>query len=218
MGTLDTNGTVNVYFEDSTFKDHGAGPDADARSRVVIRYSVLDGVWGFTHGYTSEAPARHFEHYNNVFRSTTFNRNLAGRYFWIRSGTAVFTDNEVNGATYPFEWGNPVLTDIGDNTLPQRYPQSFQPGWGHNGSTDVRDPIYVWNQTGTRAYTWGVGHGWDSNVQLNREIFVNSGAKPGYSKYTYPHPLRGGSGSGSPPVSPPAASALSAPSNLRIVQ
>ena len=215
MGALDTNGTVNVYFEDSTFKDFGAGPDVDDNGRYVMRHSLMDGAWGVTHGFTSKFGGRHVEYYNNTFQVTTANRNIAGRYFWFRAGTGVFTDNVVNSQNLGY--GTPVMVDIGDNTSPKPYPQARQPGFGHNGSTDVSDPIYIWNQTGNAGYAWGVSNGWDSNVRLNRDIFVNSGAKPGYSKYTYPHPLRGGSGSGSPPVSPPAA-ALPAPSNLRIVQ
>jgi len=36
-----------------------------------------------------------------------------------------------------------------------------------------------------------ISNGWEANVKQNREIYVNNGAKPGYAKYTYPHPLRG---------------------------
>jgi hypothetical protein len=216
MGALDTNGTVNVYFEDSTFKDIGQAPDVDDKGRVVIRYSLLDGAWGITHGFTSALGGRHFEYYNNTFQVTTQNRNIAGRYFWIRAGTGVFTENVVNSQNLGY--GTPVMTDIGDNTSPKPYPQARQPGWGHNGSTDVSDPIYIWNQSGNAGYTWGVSNGWDSNVKLNRDIFVNSGAKPGYSKYTYPHPARGGDASAGGSSGSGSATALQAPSNLRLVQ
>ena len=96
----------------------------------------------------------------------------------------------VSNSSFPSEYGNVDQTDIGDNTSPNAYPQPRQPGWGHNGSAHVIDPIYIWNQSGSRAYTWRVSNGWQSNVQQGREIFVNSGAKPGYSKYIYPHPFR----------------------------
>lgn len=193
MGSRDTSGTVNVYFEDSTLANIGQAPDVDDNGRFVMRYSVLDGAWGITHGFTSQWGARHFEYYNNTFRVTNANRNMAGRYFWIRAGTGVFTDNVVNSATNTQEWGNPDLFQIGDNTSPSSYPQSRQPGWGHDGTRDVIDPIYAWNNTGARASSWsyqGQPGGWQNTVVLNREIFVNSGAKPGWSKYAYPHPLR----------------------------
>lgn len=69
----------------------------------------------------------------------------------------------------------------------------MQPGWGHNGTTFIVDPIYIWNQTGDFPYAWsfqGSPGDWSTVVQLNRDIFVNNGAKPGYTKYTYPHPAR----------------------------
>jgi hypothetical protein len=209
MGGLDANGTINVYFEDSTFKDFGQSPDVDDNGRLVIRYSLLDGLSGLTHGFTSSFGGRHVEYYNNTFQSTTNNRNIAGRYFWLRAGTGVFTDNVVTSQNQGY--GTPILLDIGDNTSPQPYPQARQPGWGHNGSTNVSDPIYIWNQSGNAAYTWDVNNGWGSNVQLNRDIFVNNGAKPGYSKYTYPHPLRGSGTASSGTTSGP----LQAPPNLR---
>jgi hypothetical protein len=216
MGVLDTNGTVNVYFEDGTLKDFGQSPDVDNNGRVVIRHSLLDGVSGLTHGFTSSAGGRHIEYYNNTFQSSTNNRNIAGRYFWLRAGTAVFTDNLVNDASDPNAYGHPQLLNIGDNTSPTGYPQPRQPGWGHNGTSSVIDPIYMWNNTGARGSTYSIESNWATNVRLSREIFVNSGAKPGYSKYTYPHPLRAGSTAPSSGV-PPAAT-LQTPSNLRIVQ
>ena len=95
MGARDTTGTVNVYIEDSTLKNFGQSPDVDNNGRVVIRHSNLDGVSGLTHGFTSSWGGRHAEYYDNVFQTTTDNRNIAGRYFWLRAGTAVFTNNEV---------------------------------------------------------------------------------------------------------------------------
>jgi hypothetical protein len=204
MGTLDTNGAVNIYFEDVTLKDFGQSPDVDDNGRVVIRHSLLDGVSGLTHGFTSSLGGRHVEYYNNTIQATTNSRNIAGRYFWLRAGTAVFTDNVVNASNQGF--GTPILLDIGDNTAPSGYPQPRQPGWGHNGTAHVSDPIYIWNQSGNAAYTWDISNGWDSNVRLNRDIFVNTGAKPGYAKYPYPHPMR--------TASPPS---LPSPTNLRIM-
>jgi hypothetical protein len=217
MGTLDSNGTVNVYIEDSTFINVSQWPDVDDNGRMVMRHCVLDGTWGLTHGFTSNSGGRHFEYYDNTFKVSHNNRNIAGRYFWIRAGTGVFTNNEVQNASNPSQWGSPVQTDIGDNTNPGSYPQARQPGYGHNGTTNISDPIRIWNQTGANAYRWGVQNAWVSTVQLNRDIFVNSGARPGYSKYAYPHPLRG-AGSGGGGSGGPASSALLPPSNLRIVQ
>jgi hypothetical protein len=121
-------------------------------------------------------------------------------------------------------YGDRGALAMGDNTQPSgTYLIPRQPGCGHNGSAYVSDPIYVWNQTGGNAYDVGVTDqipAWQNYVQRNRDYFVNNGAKPGYTKFTYPHPLRavvegGGLSGGS--TAPPAAS-LPAPANLRIVQ
>lgn len=194
MGTLDTDGNVNVYYEDSTAKDVGQCPDIDDNGRVVVRYSLLDGVSGLTHGFTSTWGGRHFEYYNNTFAVHSGERNHNGRYFWIRAGTGVFTDNVVNHAdnSSAYNGGNVEQTDIGDTTSPGTYPQPRQPGYGHNGTTDVSDPIYIWSQTGTHAYDYGFSNGWGAIVVVDRDIFVNNGSKSGYSKYTYPHPLTSG--------------------------
>ena len=64
-----------------------------------------------------------------------------------------------------------------------------QPGCGHNGTAYVQDPIYIWNQTGARAYT-AIVQFWSSVIQQNRDYYVNNGAHPTFSKFTYPHPLR----------------------------
>ena len=57
----------------------------------------------------------------------------------------------------------------------------------------MSDPIYVWNHTGVNAYDVGLSNqipAWGSVVKPNRDYFMNTGAKPGYTKFTYPHPLR----------------------------
>ena len=200
LGNLDTNGTVNWYFEDNTFFNVGQCPDIDNNGRVVIRYSSLDGSGGLTHGFTSSWGGRHFEYYNNTFSVTTEERNHVGRYFWARAGHGIFTDNVVNDSSYPGAYGHVTLL----STIVEgggSYPKPRQVGWGHNGSTNVIDPIYIWNNTGARGSTWGTDS--PTYIQLNREIYVNSGAKPGYSKYTYPHPLRNQGSSDTTPPSPP---------------
>lgn len=205
MGTDDTDGNINVYFEDSTFYRLGQCPDIDDHGRFVARYCLFDTAWGLTHGFTSTWGGRHYEYYNNRFTNTLDLANMAGRYFWNRAGTGVFTDNAVANMITPSEYGAVDQSDHGDNTSPSSYPMNRQPGGGHNGSAYIVDPIYIWNQTGNRAYNWGVDAAWSSMVVEDRDIFVNNGARPSYTKYTYPHPIRaavasqigGGGGGGS---------------------
>jgi hypothetical protein len=204
LGALDTNGTTNVYVEDSTFVNVGQCPDIDDNGRYVSRHNLINGTGGLTHGFTSMWGGRHFEYYNNTFTTTIANRNLGGRYFWARAGHGVFTDNTVSAQNQGY--GTPMMLDTGDNMSPTTlgpYPLARQPGWGFN-TLSVIDPIYIWNQTGDAArYVWGTQSGWASYIQANREVFANAGAKPGYSKFPYPHPLRGDSPPTTPAPAPP---------------
>ena len=190
MGTLDTGGLVNFYIENCRWQDFGQSPDIDDNGRVVVRYSTFDGTSGLTHGFSSPTGGRHVEYYHNDMKSTSSNRNIAGRAFWLRAGTILFTDNTVN---VPYQgYGDPMLLDVGDENHPAgTYPINRAPGQGYSGGSHVSDPIYIWNNTGTDATNWN-HHDlfWVPQVVLGRDIFVNSGAKPGYTQFTHPHPLR----------------------------
>lgn len=206
MGTLDTDGNINVYVEDSTSVDNDAIFDVDKASRLVVRNCFFEGSWFLTHGFTSGVyeGGRAVEIYDNQFQSTTTDpnaRNLAGRYFWLRAGTVLITGNNFDGPVDTEAYG-PTLNclQIGDNTAPSGNDGPMQPGWGHNGSTDVRDPMYVWSNTGDMGSSVGFNTSsgnWDTvtNVatepeEADGELFVDLGAKPGWTRYTYPHPLR----------------------------
>lgn len=81
-------------------------------------------------------------------------------------------------------------------------------GYTVSGSTDSityvgdSEPFYQWNNTGTGTYATptisdyaapnGAGNAVAGYIQVSRD-YIN-GAKSGYTPYTYPHPLRGGSG------------------------
>lgn len=70
---------------------------------------------------------------------------------------------------------------------------------------NMLDPIYVWNNTlnGVSNNSTGqVGH-----VVLNRDFYVGT-PRPGYTAYTYPHPLSQGT------TAPPPSSAPAPPSGL----
>jgi hypothetical protein len=194
MGTLDTGGNVNVYFEDCSFLVWGQA-DVDNSARTVIRKSTMNGSGWQTHGFTSGSGGRHVEMYDNNMINTVSNRNFY-RYFWLRGGTVLFTDNAVSNQNTGY--GYPSLLNIGDNTNPSgAYPINMAPGRGY-WTGHVADPIYMWNNSGGAGSAWGVQSAWQSQVQLNRDIFVNSGAKPGvpgsggtpWAKYRYPHPMR----------------------------
>ena len=205
MGDDDTNGDVNLYVEDSTMIDCELLFDVDQAGRFVLRNSSMDGSALLTHGFTSGpyGGGRHVEVYDNTFESSDPVEaiNLSGRYFWLRAGTCVITDNDFAGPVDTASYGPTIVClQIGDNTAPSGSDAAMQPGWGHNGTTDIREPIYIWDNTGAMGSEWNFNDSsgsWSSvtNVasapgEANAEIFVDLGAKPGYSKYTYPHPFR----------------------------
>ena len=193
MGMNDASGNVNFYAEDCTFQNAGICPDIDSSGRYTARWCDYNGAWAETHGFTSTITGRHWEFYDGIFRASMVHRNMAGRYFWARGGTGVFTRNRVDLAVDSGYYAALKQLDIGDNTNPTSNPQNMQPGWGWETSGGHQhDPIYIWSQTGTQAYAWEVrtDYGWQNNIIAGSEVIVNAGAKPGYTSYTYPHPLR----------------------------
>lgn len=192
MGTLDTDGLVNVYFEDCNFDWFGQ-LDIDDNGRCVCRYSDLNGIGWQTHGFTSATGGRHFEGYDCNLTNSRANRNHR-RHFWLRAGTCLYTDCAVSDESQGF--GSLILLSYGDNVDPSGpYQVNRAPGGGHNGSAYVSDPVHLWSNTGGANTDWGLGGNaaWEDQFQLDRDIFVSAdatAAKGGYSKFTYPHPLR----------------------------
>lgn len=95
----------------------------------------------------------------------------------------------------------------GANQAGNQYPAPRQVGMGrvtgsagNDSITYVGDlePLYIWNNTGsytigTSDYGGGACTNPDSSVNYivsGRDYYNNAGAKSGYTKYTYPHPLR----------------------------
>lgn len=203
MGTADTDGLVNVYFEDCLFDWFGQ-LDVDDNGRVVARNSTHNGIGWQTHGFTSAVGGRHFECYDCDLLNTRANRNHR-RHFWLRAGTCLFTDNVA--ANDNTGYGSLILLSYGDNVDPSgSYPVDRGPGRGHNGSAHVGDPVHIWGNTGGANTAWGLGGNaaWSSHFVEDRDIFVSANdddVKAGWAKYEYPHPLRtqisGGGGGGS---------------------
>jgi hypothetical protein len=221
MGTGDSTGLNNLYIEESTFINvRNSVFDLDDDARTVIRYSTFRNSQIVTHSATSMRGGRHLEVYNTAFEYRSHAANgCAGvttvdvnRYYWSRGGTSLFTDNTFENITSG-DWGNrnemqfmvEPLTRPGSNPCCTSYMCLRQSGAGHNGTSQISDPVYLWNNTGTLV--WGtLDHGPPPGGQgiqecidnglssstffvLDRDIFVGT-ARPSYTKYTYPHPIR----------------------------
>jgi hypothetical protein len=206
MGMDDPDGKLNIYIEDNVFYGGtNGGVDADAASRVVYRFNALTYSSFNSHGKaTSIFSVRHWEIYNNKFMHQNSRDQIANQNWaiWIRGGTGVIFDNHFDDLAG--SWGDKAevrfsLRGAEDNR-PQgscsntRYPVPQQLGQGHDGSSPVTDPIYMWDNAGTLRIStdWGWGNpcGFevDDFFRWGRDAF-NGRARPGYVPYTHPHPL-----------------------------
>jgi hypothetical protein len=246
MGTADTNGASNFYFENCDFHAYLNSTDMDNNSRAVFRHNVFNNAGLGTHGAdTSLWGQRHFEFYDNVgvfngySDGTTFSMNW---WFFIRGGTFVIANNvlpAIDSTDYPNKPDLDItVMNLQRNAGPNpcwgagtsagaRYPSPRQAGFGRvtgsgvdglGRSTDSvtyvgdSEPGYVFGNTrtsggATTALNIGLSDFGEctspdqtSNyVVSGRDYFNTSGtAKPGWTAYTYPHPLTASSSSSAP--------------------
>jgi hypothetical protein len=206
--------TEAVYIEDCQFKGtvHSNAVDANYAGRYVFRYNILTDTYIEAHSVQgTNRAARKWEIYHNTIQQ-------ANRAMWvpmfIRGGTGVIFNNVITGV-----WSDPNVavdnrrsfSSLGEggacdgtspwdgNEEPNGYPCRDQIG----RSTDAWlwtiqnpyppqqfDPAYFWNNTyGGRAIGVTIHNNCGVHIKENRDFFKDT-AKPGYTPYTYPHPLR----------------------------
>jgi len=198
-------GTANaVYIEDCTLNYNLAYRclDADWGARWVFRHNtVYNNTDVGTHGYDSSPRSQiSGEIYHN-----TFVHNSSGEYYALmpfRGGTGVIFGNTVrhnvgqwNSFVSLYYYcacpGNPTCS----HETCTRYPCKDQPGRAPDADGDgVQDlePIYEWNNTvdiaGPHIVVADLCPQVYAFIQENRD-FYNNTPRPGYTPYTYPHPL-----------------------------
>jgi hypothetical protein len=227
LGARDTTGKLNHYVEDNTFYGGtNQGIDADDSTRVVYRYNNLTYSSFNTHGWdTSPVGVRHFEVYNNAFRHLGGTDQMANQNWtvWIRGGSGVIYNNRIDDIAGS-NWGNKPEIKLSirgaEDVRPQgacsatQYPVPRQIGQSHDGTRYITDPLYIWGNTGasvvSAGWTWGNPCGFDFNnfFQWGRDAVNNGTAKPGYSAYRYPHPLRSETTQPSSPAAPANLTAI----------
>jgi hypothetical protein len=235
LGNHDSNGLLNVYIEDNTFSGGSNGViDCDDNCRMVMRHNSFIESGGFnSHGWdTSPYGVRHFEIYNNsfTFPDKTCNNDQhslsnINQYIWIRGGTGVIYNNSMEDLTSSC-WGNKPEVKLSirgaEDVRPQgacssvSYAVPHQLGQSNNGTSNFRDPIYFWGNSGTMAISGGWGWGnpcgldWNTFWQWGRDGINTGTPRPSYSAYVYPHPLAsGGSSSGTgAPTAPTGLTAI----------
>jgi hypothetical protein len=159
--------------------------------------------------------------------------NLQG-FMLMRGGTGVIANNTIPNVL-SMAWGDKgsinfgcfSITQYGCYTsypIPRQVGQSWSGGGGSypypqlpsDGSGYITDPVYIWGNSGGGNYDNPgyfdftpdqCGHGLTSAsvIHSGRDYIVGK-PKPGYTPFTYPHPLRA------------ASAAPQAPQNLRVVK
>jgi hypothetical protein len=238
MGALDSDGEHNLYVEDNSITHVGEGAlDPDDNARMVIRHNVFDNSALASHGPdTSPIGARHVELYDNRFIFTNFgdcdgSRTMNLPYLvFVRGGTWIITNNVMPDLS-SCSWGDKsgvlaTVMNLQRNAGPYPcwrggYPSPHQFGLGANGTAQVLDPAYIWNNTGSASGSttgrfsmtdYGAGEcpvplsTVADYIHVGRDVLVDA-PKPGWTKFAYPHPARSGSGSSGPAT----------PQNLRVV-
>ena len=214
--------------------------DFDDNSRVVIRHCVFDNSAVASHGQeTSAIGARAWEVYDNEFIFTKGTNNNPGpqdyplnmnHFLFIRGGgPGVVFRNKIPDISSS-AWGNKSEVKFCLYNIRRRGqvpcqqlppPAAHQIGWGINEAGQfVQDPVYIWENTGGGNYSnpsiedynpdeCGNNLHTSQFVRKNQEYFLDT-AKPDYTPYTYPHPLRSGD-VGPQPTPEPTATPIPTP-------
>jgi hypothetical protein len=211
MGTDDTDGTTNTYFEDNVWTWFGeVTVDCDNGGRVVIRNELFNDSSMVYHGGgsgtsgqdTSAYGCRHLEVYDSEFNRTSSEVDASiNKWVWVRGGGGfVFADNLVDNASNIHYGGKDnvrlsVGCDPGDP-----YPRDYQVG--QNGQTPDAtpdQPALIFGNTGT-AIAAGLidlsGTNGESITCSSPGDYIQSGRDYetsntwSWEAYPYPHPLR----------------------------
>jgi hypothetical protein len=212
-----TLGTADFFFIEDNIFDWGSNwygssgvpvMDMDSGGRQVFRYNTTKFSMWETHDKARSGlvSANAYEIYNNTFWTDTDIHKAID----VSAGTGVIWGNTITGP-----YGIPIGamdyksfdprsvkkcdgTDKADQNTPGQsgWRCQYQIGSMGEGSTAYGYPLYLWSNT-NKASSIGMactpGQGCD-HVQSGRD-YINNGTtpKPGYTPFTYPHPLQGNS-------------------------
>jgi PKD repeat protein/peptidoglycan/xylan/chitin deacetylase (PgdA/CDA1 family) len=208
-----------IYIEDNYFYDsehasswNGAAISGQTGALFVFRHNDVWNLQVDAHGYEVIYGTKEYEVSNNTFHQN--NRNLY-RLMYLRGGTGVIYGNTLEewgdgNVTYGIRvaelratsdrgsTGRPELYGgVPSNTSCQNaegYPCVDSIGRGQSigtspNMTQTTSPLYIWNNDLSATRTAIYSETSSTYVQENRDYYYNQGPKPGYTPYTYPHPL-----------------------------
>ena len=219
LGTSDTTGERNIYFEDNLFNGVSETmPDGDVGARLVIRSNIYtDSSIVFHGGAPSDSSPnggiRQFEVYSNTFVRAS-NSIALNKWIWVRGGTGVIANNNFARAESPDDRSYTNKPEIRLSlACPTGYPVQYQVGQSSaTPENPPSRPLLIFGNTGAGATdsnflrvdssdTAGGSCGSPGNYIKSGRDYMLSNAW-GWTPYTYPHPLQSISGgSGLPPPS-----------------
>lgn len=130
---------------------------------------------------------------SNTNRTITVSSNFQGTAYTFRT----ITEYEIRKVDWSLDQpGRGRTTPILGSPAP------------HQNLNQGLDPIYQWNNT-LNGSPVSISDGGYSTIRLNREYY--NAVKPGYTPYTYPHPLRSGSLATGTPLAPSDPRVVPAP-------
>ncbi|NLD98979.1 MAG: hypothetical protein GX640_03825 [Fibrobacter sp.] len=174
-------GTENaIYVEDCYFKNNRHAIASNDGARYVFRYNtVMDNAGNFqaidAHGreYGSSRGTRSYEIYNNTIDNSV---RTSPYMIFIRGGDGVIFNNSLLRGCTKNQISLANRTDGSQSST--SYP-----------APDQTRKLYVWDNTDAAGKNVGVSirSGHESFFKPGRDFFLES--MPGYTPYTYPHPL-----------------------------
>lgn len=211
LGTLDTTGEANVYFEDCTFTNILQSIcDTDVGGRSVIRHSTIVDSSVITHGGgesdggndSSTTGGKHTEIYKNTFVRQLASANL-NEWVQFRGGGGVIISNEIPSNT-SVDYPNKLELELSVGCQTPGYPRPYQIGQVIYSPVDSSPdyPILIFGNTGTgiddanylvigsNPHDPFVCGDPETYIQENRDYYLSN--QWGWAPYTYPHPLRSG--------------------------
>lgn len=186
---LQLGGAKAVFVEDCVFAGSRHAISSNAGAHYVFRHNLVEdnvvshAIDAHGPGYGSERGTQCVEVYENVVRNPHHDPNAGppGERdtdigILIRGGGGVIFNNTFQSYIRPIQ----VVLEFGmPDELKSSYPWRDQ----------VHD-LWIWNNVGDTGPTTAEVNGYTPSpqyIRLNRDYFTRQ--KPGYTPFTYPHPL-----------------------------
>lgn len=224
---LNIDDNSRVVFRNNTIQDSSIGSHGQESSPYGAReWEIYNNTFRFTSGnpYNIQDVFM-IRGGSGVIWGNSMEDIAAGGGYGVGKPGILFCVFSINIPTISCQTAYPAARQVGQGWSASSTAKYGNPVVSDDGTGDVTEGVYIWDNTGAETTDpnfigldqpsdqCGDGQLVGNYVQLNRDYFLS--AKPGYTPYTYPHPLHAkfalSGGNSTPNVTPPA------PQNLRVV-